>query len=292
MKRLILAACGLTVISMGCKEKAPNIIFTEPPYKDEVSTVSAPSPADRIVLVEEFTGQSCSNCPAAHTQLEAIAAAHPNRLNIIALYQNDQSSVNVPPHGAKYDFRTNTSIDIAKYVTGSMVGQLPNAFIDRTQLASSYIIGTSAWSSAVDAQLAKKDSVNLEVSSTYDAPSNTAKIVVTVTYTHNVSTKQDLHVALLESNMVDKQETSFGAIIDDYDFKDVLREMVSSAPAGDAILDLVPTKAAGTQLIRTYTYKLQTHTPEMVPANCSIVAYVTSRVDKHVLQSDHTKLIQ
>jgi hypothetical protein len=290
MKRSLLAALGSVVLFASCKEKAPNIDFAPPAMADTVYNLSTiPAAEPHNVMVEEYTGQSCSNCPAGHEQLEALAAANPNRVNIVCLYQKDNTSLTNPPEGYVYDFRTDAAIDIANYVSGALLGTIPNAFIDRAKINSNIIVSRADWSTAINTQLPKTDSVNLDITNTYNSSDSMVKTVVTVTYTQNVSTKQKLNVLIVEDDIVDKQEKPFGVIDEHYEFKNVFRQMVSSAE-GDFMLLEMPVKPAGTMLRRTYNYKLAGWNPRIIPSKCRVIAYVSSE-DMHVMQSRQAKLV-
>jgi hypothetical protein len=289
MKYSVVALFCASSLFFGCKETAPNIRLVEPPIEDTVYFLSTPPPTqDHNVLIEELTGAKCSNCPAAHEMLQDLSASNPGRMNVIALYQLD-NPLTVPPHGSVNDFRTKVANDIASFVSGSVVSILPNAFVDRSRVNGNFVVPTGDWAATINSQKTKTDSVNLDLTSSYNATENTATIRVIVTYTKNVSTKQSLHVAVVEDHIIDVQEFPFGAFKHDYHFSSVLRENVSSVPAGDVILDSLPVKTAGTVLDRIYRYKPKTFTPAVKLADCRVIAYVTSS-DKHVMQSKQAKL--
>ena len=86
MKKIIYL-CLLTVVLGSCTEIAPVV----------------PALGDRKVLVEEFTGVRCVNCPAGASELENLKGIYGERLVIVSIHAGDFS----PPFtDSRFDFRT------------------------------------------------------------------------------------------------------------------------------------------------------------------------------------------
>ena len=66
---LALSAAAMFWLS-ACEEKGPLINFEDGPVASDTTYVAAPeTPQTKKLLVEEFTGASCTNCPAAAEKL-------------------------------------------------------------------------------------------------------------------------------------------------------------------------------------------------------------------------------
>lgn len=302
MKRILLAACCICVVLFescsGCKEIGPSVNLTPSTASgpDSFYTLTGAELAGLTtdphnVLVEEFSGQMCINCPSASATLQSIAAASPGRVNVVSFYIFGLPQTD-PPTGALFDFRDSVATEVSAKIFGG-IGQLPSGGIDRL-LGTNSKIETSRglWSGNIEARKLMKDSLNLTVTSSFDKATMTAKIVATVTYTENITAKQNLTVVLVESGMVDKQEAP-GGIKDDYEFHHVFRGMISTPYSGDAILDTIATKNRGMVLRRTFSYKLKSTTPAINPDNCHVIAYVNSTNGGNLtmMQSADAKLV-
>ncbi len=296
MKKILLAcsaAAILFITSNGCKEIGPNVNLSTATATDSPYTVSpVPVAQAHNVLVEDFSGQHCSNCPSAHASAESAAAASNGHVNIITYYY-DISSQSDPIAGSLHDFRDTVAarrID-AQYYNG--VSDLPHGGIDRVPNSSgSLAIDYTTWPGVISSRLPVVDSVNLKVTSYWDAAANKATIKATIVYLYPNTFTQNLSVVIVEDSMVDKQ--SDGIHIDEtYLFLDVFRAMVTNIPAGDPILPALTTKIAGQADMRTYTYTPAAVVPAIVPKHCRVVAFVSSTngTDQHILQSATAPLV-
>src|SRR6476646_7503425 len=105
MKKAIFFIAAGALFLTSCEEKAPTINYTEVVARDTTYVGPVPTTTEpHHVLVEEFTGQTCSNCPAAHDLLGQLALANPGRVHVIGMYNFGIPQAN-PALGAKYDFR-------------------------------------------------------------------------------------------------------------------------------------------------------------------------------------------
>ena len=305
MKKILIAAGFGVLLFAGCKEIPPVINFGHEKVTDTTYVLSTiPSAQAHNVLVEEFTGESCSNCPAAHTLLDGIVAANPGRVNVVSLYENSTAPINVPPTGANYDLRDSVASEIAAstvYTTNqdANYGNLPGAGIDRVPVAAGTTtwLGSSQWSALISSRLSAPDSINLGISSIYDTSSGIATITAMVTYVQAVSTSQNLTIEVVEDSIIDFQEEPFGVIDTTYLFNDVLVGMVTAAPYGDPILDTMATKVAGRFFQRVYSYHLPAAFRKGIvyPAHCRVIGFINapsgSNPDFRVMQSQQTKLM-
>ena len=295
MKKLI-AAVGLGILALSsCKEKPPYIDLTAgtPIILDTTYVVSSiPAAEPHNVLIEDFTGPTCSNCPSAHSIILGIDGAHTGRINVIGLMPDDFSQT-LPTDSSKYNFRSSVASQIEQQIFGALYA-MPDAGIDRMPLGDAnqgsiyQVVNRATWSDLVNTQLAVTDSINLSVVSTYDPTTQKAAITTTVTYLQPMSTQQSLSIAVVEDSFVDWQED--GINYDTfYHFNDVFRDLVTGNPVGSPILPAMPNKEAGRTAMRTYLYAIDP--TKWNPAHMRVIAFVTNASDgRRVYQSKQTKL--
>lgn len=298
MKKSIVALVITFAIVVGCKEKAPYIKLTEDVPSVDSYYVLTPVPAvdSHNVLVEDFTGATCTNCPAAHDIILGLEAIHPGRINDIALHDTLYPQAK-PYTNSKYDFRSGIAHQILINVYHSLLG-MPIGGIDRLPLGANMSAplqcDPSIWTATINNQLNITDSINLAVSSSYDAAAMVAKIKVTVTYLQEKSDTQFMSLAIVEDSFVDKQlDNRLPAPYLDtaYHFNSIFRGLVTSVPYGDRVAPKLAVKVKGQVYERTYTYPWNT---AWKPANCRVIAFVTkddAHGGAHVYQSKQAKII-
>ncbi len=294
MKRLIVALGFVVIAIAGCKEKAPPINLLPDVAAKDTTYVVTPAPAaeQHNVLVEDFTGAQCPNCPAAHKILEQLDSQYntPNiRINVLSMHILDPNFSQTKPYGtAKYDFRQQQARDVSDNIYGG-INAIPVGGIDRKVFNGLLKIGRGDWISLITEGMAAQDSVNLDVTSSFDSASKKASIKVKVTWPFATSAAQNLSIAIVEDGFIDMQED--GEFVDTfYHFNDIFRGFVTSSPYGDPLLATISPKEAGRVFERTYVYAVNA---AWNPANCRVIAFVhrdASVGGVNIYQSKQTKL--
>jgi hypothetical protein len=283
MKQLILPVFAIVLLA-SCKETAPPIDFG-PKAKDTSYMAATEAPQQRVVVMEEFTGVTCTNCPAGHNIIKTLETANPDRIAAIGIqiYNFSQGNpVDEPIVKTQHDNRTQAGTQISNDVFGT-VSAMPTAGIDRTVVNGTMLIDTRGWAGTVNTRLAQPTSANVAITSTYNAGSRQALITVHVAYTSAVSKAQNLTVALVENDITDAQEgvgpTGFEQ---NYVHQHVLRDVLT-APTGSTILNDKSIKQPGQVYERTFVYNVNA---DWKPENCEIVAFVSNNqgADKEIVQ--------
>lgn len=291
MKNLsLLVLAGCLFVMNSCKEKGPKIDFggtAKAVDTTYVATVEAA--AAKKVLVEEFTGASCTNCPAATKALEGIVALPENigKVIVIAMHINNPSAIFGPTPISKYDFRTQKGTDLCNLVYPG-IGSIPIAGIDRTPYNGNTLIDRPKWATVIDARKAMASPANISMETSYDAATKTATVKVKVAYTTAVSAKQYLTLAVTEDSIIDAQEFPSLDIDTAYVFKHTLRDYLTPL-SGSEILTNLTTKEAGRVYVRTFSFVVNS---AWKPEHCEYVAILHNNTgsDKDVLQVEEKKL--
>ena len=279
MKRLFIPVC-LLVLASSCKEVGPVINFT-PAAADTSFKAATETAQSRMVLMEEFTGVTCSNCPEGHDIIKSLEASNPGRLVSIGIQIKNFPQCNPVDHPAlapdvvtRSDNRTEDGTALASGIY-STVSFMPAAGVDRMSFSGTKLSDRTKWTAQVADRLAISTPVNIKLSSTYNTDTRTAIIKVHVAYTGTVAKGQSLTVALMENEIIDAQEYP-NKYVQDYRHEHVLRDIIT-APTGEDILQKVTSKEAGQVYERTLVYKVPAEGANWNMANCQLVAYVANR---------------
>lgn len=190
-----------------CQEIGPNIDLGGP-GRDEslidttyvVATVEAPQ--TKKILLEDFTGVRCKNCPLGAAQASSLLATYPGRVIVVAQH----SRFLADPYAGDPDMRTQFSQDI-ETMLAPVLGK-PSGAIDRRIFPGESVIlqaSVNKWANLVSQQLSTTTPVNLYLQTDWDATTRTLKVTVTLHYTGTETAENRLSVMLVEDRVVAAQ---------------------------------------------------------------------------------------
>ncbi len=234
----------------------------------------------RQVLIEEFTGVRCVNCPAGSALIEDFLDQYGEQLIAVSLHEGFFAN---PAAESQYDFRTADADQISSYL-GGVLGY-PAAAVNRVAVAGSeeLALGSSEWAKVISDEIAIAPRVKLYIDKTYDESSRDLSIEVSIFPQQDIDESTRLSVFILEDDIVDYQKTPSGDVLD-YNHKHVFRDAVTNAD-GNPIAEELNTR---TRVCKSYTTTLSN---EWLVDNCSIVAFVhLGGPEKNILQAAKIKL--
>ena len=188
----------------------------------------------RRVLLEEFTGHHCNNCPASHEVSAQLDALYGDRLVLVGIHaiSNFNSSLiapaSPPNSDGSYatDFRTTEG---QAWANSFSVLFLPTGMVNRTMVNNSITIGSGGWSTAVADMLSQNAECDVWVSDLqHNSGTNTVSATVKVAVLQTVTGTHNLTVDLTEDHITDWQLNSV-TDIPDYDHRHVFRKCLNSA---------------------------------------------------------------
>ncbi len=249
-----------------CKEVGPEInLRNNQNAISDTTYIESPvvTAETKNVMIEEFTGVRCPNCPQGHIAIAGIKAANPNR--IVSVSMHPINSLGAPYPFSAQDFRNQKGQSLFDYL--GQIGIEPAAAIDRIPAgATTVLFDKSVWSTKVTSQLALSTPVNLLLSSSFDSTNNELTVVAELHYTQNVTEENKLTILLSESDVISAQLD--GSAVDTfYNHKDVMRDFISETQ-GDAITQ---TREAGRVVRKVYKKVLDA---AWKPENMHVVAYI------------------
>ena len=177
---------------------------------------------DKKVLIEDFTGHLCPNCPDAAREIEAIHAIYGDQIIALAIHVSTSFarpySANQAP-SFQYDFRTEWGNNWDNFYNISNNG-LPKGMINRIGYQDeSHILGKDEWASIVANELKKETDFSISIEA------DTNQITVYSTLENTVSNNYNLVVCLAESNIINWQKDGQNNIVN-YQHNHVLRSVV------------------------------------------------------------------
>jgi hypothetical protein len=264
---------GLMAIIWGCKEEPPYINYDEPNTTIDTTWLkTSPSAAQvKQVLVEDFTGVKCANCPDATKITVALQDANPGRVNVVGIQLLNLQDPYTKPidedgHKSKQDMRTQAGSDIAINIVG-IPSSLPSGDVNRVKFDDKpeILLSRTDWTAKTNAELTKPTPVNINLAWVTEingkpVADNEIWVDVILEYTEALSDTNYLTIMLLEDSIIDVQEyvdytpfppvTSFN---DNYVHMHVLRGIMT-ATTGDLINKKDAPLVPGRTFLKRYKY--------------------------------------
>lgn len=271
---------------ISCDEKGPAIDFSDVRAVDTVYTAPLETPQPKAVLLEEFTGVTCPNCPQAHQAISGFQAQHPGRIIAVGYYAHGMAQTKPIEGLSIQDFRNDKATDLGNNLFGG-VPFLPSGTIDRIPDNGQYLYQSNKWGAMVNTRINLASPVNLYINGSYDDAARQATTAIKVAFTADVDRQLSLTVLVMEQDIVDAQE--WGLRIDTfYNHVHVMRDIITPN-AGTSFLDSLALKSAGTVYERSFSFPVHA---EWKPENCRIVAFVSQNEpdSKEILQAAEGKM--
>ncbi len=263
----------------GCKEIGPPIVLQAPPVVKGTKPsglisdstyieTSIPAADVKRVMIEEFSGQHCPNCPKGHEAVDQLIATNPGLISSATLHTSFFSPQSDPI--APVDFRTSFSTDIINDYGAGAIG-IPCAMMDRVLFSgqsSTALLSPTSWSGFVATELAKTSYVNIKLNSFWDAPINQDSVTVELHFTSASSDNINLSLMLTEDNIIAGQDST-GIILPNYTHNRILRTMLTPSTG----INITPSKVAG----RVVIYKFRSDvidTSKWKLNNLKLIAFV------------------
>jgi hypothetical protein len=232
-------------------------------FKDSISTTM------RQVLLEEFTGHLCVNCPEASLMAHEMAETLDHRLIIYSVHAGNFAT---PQPGTVFssDFRNTVG---NKLNLDFGIWAYPSAMIDRLPYQGSYTILQGNWQSLVSAELAKPNVANLKLISTWFPKLNTLTITTETEFIVEPAGQYKLAVYLVEDSIIAPQRNNKPSIGGDtlmnYVHHNVLRDAINGT-YGEYLTESTGL-VTGEIYSKRYNYSVN---PDWNIEHCNIIAYL------------------
>lgn len=238
----------------------------------------------RNLLIMEFTGNSCPNCPTGASIVEQIMEHEPEgKVISVGLhpygshYTDPVNSIHVPA-GTKQDLRSEAATAIYDYYKPS---GFPAAVFGGLKSSMSTVTGD--WTQRASEALNVPSTVNLSAMIDYDALTRELNVSYSVEFIDYVNTPLNITVWLIENGIMGTQTMPGGSLNINYEHNHVLRASLNGdwgERFGDRFTDgEIKTGSASITLDQNW-----------VAENCEVIVYLYRDSDKEVLQATSIKM--
>lgn len=230
------------------------------------------------VLLEDYTGHTCPNCPAAAVIAHNQAAVYNGKLIVLAVHAGYYA---IPGTGEfAIDFRTSAG---EQWNNDFQLIAYPSGMIDRKQFNGKQVVGSAEWVTDIASIINQAPSMLMIMNNSYDSTSRTVKSYVYSKFIQTLPGTYNITVCITEDNIISAQDSS-NTIIHDYNFRDVLRGTVNG------IYGEVLTTSVDPSLTYLGKFSIPINSA-WVAKNCAILAFVSKSDTKEIIQVARQRVI-
>lgn len=237
--------------------------------------------SDRTVLLIDFTGWYCVNCPDAATVTESLMDEFGEGVVVVAMHPMGHGFTE--PKGEALDLRSQDAADYLSFYGGSSSTALPAGVINSKKSSGDYFQLYPQWTASFISEYVNAPDCYVDIQKTMSADS-VYTLDVTLTPESTLTYGVSLQLWLLESGMVGPQAWSSaeGGYIMDYEHNHVLRACINDI-WGDELGVL------SGEYNKSYNYTFDA-ADGYVADNCTVVAVLINTDTKEVVQATEVKL--
>lgn len=269
---------GIALLAM-CMTSCDNISEDNRYNKVEKPVIDNP----RTLLIMEFTGNKCLNCPVGASIVEGIIEEEtPGRVISVGLhpYGNDFTNPVISNYPVKHmqDFRTEAATALYDYYKPS---GMPSAVFNG--LKSSLSGSTAEWNQKASTALEASSVINLSAGCKYEPETRLLTVTYDAEFLDYVDKKLCATVWLMENKIMGTQTMPDGKQNKDYEHNHVLRASLN----GNWGEDLGSYFREGEIKQGTASMTLD---DSWVAENCEVVVYVYNDDNKEVEQATSVRI--
>lgn len=245
----------------------------------------------RKVLMEDYTGHTCGNCPFAADELHDLQCQWGDRVVPMAVHVGFFALPENDPSG-KYatDFRTPAG-NAWNTEFGNSAQGLPNGLVNRRSQGGTFPVSYTAWTAEVANLLATPPDATLSMQNTYSEGSRTVTTSIDINILNDLNSgPYNLSVCLTEDSIIDWQKDYDPALEDenvpDYVHMHVLRDNFNGTwgdPIGSGNLSA--------DQVENMTLSLQLDTAWKAQ-HCQVVAFIYRTDTKEVIQAEYRPVLE
>ena len=289
MKKIIILSL-LTIFIFASCDKIEKPYRIEEDVVDIVDTPDFPElDLDHVIhkiLIEEYTGHRCTNCPKGHKALNDIKTMMGDTVVLLAIHAkklSEPDTINTDCNIGYHinDYRTEAGNNYAELF---VPGGIPAAVFNRTEINGIYAQNETAnWADIAKEIERTPADLAIQIIPVFNKKQDTVFIFVKTTLLNTLNANMNLCVLLSESGIVSPQRNSdptIGTVPDicEYTHNHMLRENIS--PILGSALRI---SAAEESQLNVYALPVSS---KWIISHCDIVAFVYDTDTQKVLQAE------
>jgi hypothetical protein len=277
-KTLLISVPLVVLLFSSCdKIKAPYASSKHGNIIDTVMDWDTVVPVKRVLL-EDYTGHKCVNCPEATVIAHTLEASNGGKLIVLAVHSGYQALPGTGNYAADYRSEAGEAWNIDFGINSIN----PLGMVDRKEFEGNRILSKDVWGNDVALALNETPQLFMIISNAYDTNTREVKSVIYSNFQSSLPGTYRLTVCVVEDSLISDQKNNNPGVgttpdIHDYVFMNVLRGSVNGS-YGEVL-------TASVDPYLTYMGKFSILIdPSWLAKNCWILAFVSKSDTKEILQ--------
>ncbi len=239
------------------------------------------------VLLEDYTGHTCTNCPAAGLIAKGLEDANPNRVFVASVHAGIGSAFQVvSPPEFLIDFRTEAGNTYVNDIAGFFGN--PAGTINRKDggLSNSLWFLASAWTGAVNSALTEPLVAKLQLQYNYFPQTRGLFVHTESEFINTLTDDYGLTIYLVREVVIAPQKLSNGAVEEHYHHHSVLSDNINGTWGTK-----LATENSG-KLYNNFSFLLPDNTTDTTYniTNLALISYIYNKTTLEVAQVIKTEL--
>lgn len=244
----------------------------------------------RKILIEDYTGFKCGNCPAASKTARQLEQQYKDKIIIVGIHSGYFAKPKNGKQGEPYttDLRTVAGEAYNTFWGIDLIGSPQGTANRNDTMNNSIIISPSAWGTAVELLKDIEAEIKIKITTKYDSANRILNTTVnngclkTLYGTHNIV------LYFVEDSVIDWQldysKPQGQQDVKDYVHRYMLRDNINGTWGDELFKEKI---AAGDSIIRNYNYTLKNN---WKAEHCSVVAYIYNVATYEIIQTEEKKI--
>ncbi len=280
LKVFLLLIPGIALIMQSC-DKISQPYSTVKSFNDDTTGINI-----RKVLLEDYTGHLCTNCPKASMTAKTLEEASGGHLIVMAVHAGNFANAATSGEWSQ-NFKTPAG---EAWYSDFGIQSNPIGMLDRKPYQSTRLITPDLWAEFIDTLLLYPQEARIGILNTYNSSSRNVNITLKMKFLIDAEGSYNVTVCIVEDSIIGPQKNNdpdVGTVpdINPYTFMDVLRGSINGSTGEQFITDPDTIQT----YVKNYSYTLNS---EWVPKNCAVIAFISNASTKEVLQAEKAKIIK
>lgn len=247
------------------------------PYTENTSGGTS----NRKIIIQDFTGHKCTNCPRARGVIDQLSALYPDRIIPVAIHCGFYAIPKPSGPSYRYDFRTEAGNSLEAFYA---IPAYPNGLVNT--VAKEELAPDGSWGTKVAAVINTTSKLEMDITNTCDTAAHAVSTKIKTTAISYLNKDLFLVVFVTEDSLPNWQLVN-GVDSSTYMHRHVLRKALTE-PLGNQLKN-------GSFLTDSFIESSYTFSYSGTDWNISklhVVAYIYDNATKEILQAEEAKILE